>query len=706
MKSFEGQGHFNIAQHEGAAMTKDETLLTPQSLQAMNYFKLLAYAQDNDPQLLAIIREIKLENLKRLDADYFFREYNGEIDANGYLLDKSGSPTSWLPTQIDQTPDIHALVAQQIKNEVMRQRPELASSPEVKKSPDVVNSPELAKARLENVITTESMKQTLRSEADLEKLARMPVFNANFADNLTLDKLVPDTNNEYVERTSTEVRQLEFVSTDAVIGRPMGRVWGEEYDDRKGRTQAIVDNLNASATTSEQSEQIFNLENKTSQRIKLRALETPSGDVFSVQDGTHRVSGIKAAELSQFPAEVTRNTYPGKITTTDSALVKRCERLFELGLASGSITEGVDEKGVNKQTIIITDEKYSWLRNTSSNELGQILKTITKVYPDVREAFAVEGIPKEAFDDPLALDHFLTDEETYKRYLSIIKEKDLDQTAAATKAAPGVLLQNEALGIENNIDYQIDQLIEQPHAQAYLKTLQTELGKETADTEVVKSVLYNFLTRRSSLVEQQNERGETDLVWMKEKFQPQSDWYQKAITAVTNSLEQSGITVNESNGWFGATASERQPNVVPEGKFKVYESIAPGDYAAFMQSLPSLIIQLRTLGTQMGEKISIKTPSTFLSFITHNDSIVVHCDKKQLQPEIQMIIRAWQQKNGISKAARELGRTHFAQDSEKNSFTDKVASHVTTWLKEHQGNFSEEVLAKEALKYAITFSRG
>ena len=55
--------------------------------------------RQSDP---AFAREFEAESLRFLreaDGEWFNREFNGEVDADGYLLDKDGKPTAFLPSQ-------------------------------------------------------------------------------------------------------------------------------------------------------------------------------------------------------------------------------------------------------------------------------------------------------------------------------------------------------------------------------------------------------------------------------------------------------------------------------------------------------------------------------------------------------------------------------------------------------------------------------
>lgn len=54
---------------------------------------------ETNPASNPILQEAALEVLKEKDPDFFFGQYNGEVNADGYLLDRDGNPTSMKPSQ-------------------------------------------------------------------------------------------------------------------------------------------------------------------------------------------------------------------------------------------------------------------------------------------------------------------------------------------------------------------------------------------------------------------------------------------------------------------------------------------------------------------------------------------------------------------------------------------------------------------------------
>lgn len=53
----------------------------------------------NNQEFRKIFEDECLEFLKTKDSEFFYRNYNGDRDDDGYLFDKDGKPTSFLPSQ-------------------------------------------------------------------------------------------------------------------------------------------------------------------------------------------------------------------------------------------------------------------------------------------------------------------------------------------------------------------------------------------------------------------------------------------------------------------------------------------------------------------------------------------------------------------------------------------------------------------------------
>ncbi len=53
---------------------------------------------EDNPEHNKILQEESLKYLKEKESQWFYSEYSGEVDDEGYLLDKNGSKTGFLPS--------------------------------------------------------------------------------------------------------------------------------------------------------------------------------------------------------------------------------------------------------------------------------------------------------------------------------------------------------------------------------------------------------------------------------------------------------------------------------------------------------------------------------------------------------------------------------------------------------------------------------
>jgi predicted nucleotidyltransferase len=230
------------------------------------------------------------------------------------------------------------------------------------------------------------------------------------------------------------------------------------------------------------------------------------------------------------------------------------------------------------------------------------------------------------------------------------------------------------------------------------------------NTDKVSREVYELLTKRAWFQDEKERRGTEEVDWMLREYQPQVEWYRKAVEALDTAYRQSGVETADNPAWFSVTASKRQEGKEAGAKYKVYDTIDMRDYVK-VSELPKLVEKLTAIGSETGESIKIKIPRSFSGFITHNDSIVVHCDHRETCNKALTAISEWKSEQGLQSAERELGRAKIALDGkttsngETGSFSQIVSEHIAQWLDEHKDNYPPEVLAREAVKHAISLSQ-
>jgi hypothetical protein len=202
-----------------------------------------------------------------------------------------------------------------------------------------------------------------------------------------------------LEDTST----FRWVETNKIIGRTganeQGGGWSHEYEARKGRIAEIAKQLSSKAGV----ENVFHQE-KPHERIKLIAINGPQGPMYTVRDGTHRIAGAKAAELSIIPCEVQVQKYPSEQLTRSLDDVADWGRKISRGLIVGTIEVEKDSVGDDLYFLHTESEVLPWMRTTSQAKFLKISQVYEKLYPGSLDKLS---IPRDALIDPIANNYFM-----------------------------------------------------------------------------------------------------------------------------------------------------------------------------------------------------------------------------------------------------------------------------------------------------------
>ena len=203
-----------------------------------------------------------------------------------------------------------------------------------------------------------------------------------------------------------------WVETNKIIGRPFGsryhNGWSFEYDNRKGRAVSVAEKLHSLLLVEDNSkneeivEYIFHID-KSMHRITLDEIEGPSGPMYSVRDGTHRIAGMMLAGLKEIPCNVHKIKYPLENTTDDKEIANNWKKKIDLGLIQGKIETLNDERGI-KYKLMVEKEVLPWIRTHSQNQLIKISQAYEKLYPNSLNNLK---IPREALINPIANNYFM-----------------------------------------------------------------------------------------------------------------------------------------------------------------------------------------------------------------------------------------------------------------------------------------------------------
>lgn len=212
-------------------------------------------------------------------------------------------------------------------------------------------------------------------------------------------------------REATAVLEEEptfsWVETDKIVGRPFGDQnpggWSFEYSGRKGRIVEIAKELSQAEQDEQKIEHIFH-PGKPNERIKLSVLEGPSGPMYSVEDGTHRVAGAMTAELREIPCDVKRIKYPLERITTAENDISDWQKKIELGLIQGKVETSQNDEGKKFYKLVVQEEVLPWIRTTSQSKLINISWLYEKMYPNSLDKL---DVPRDALIDPIANNYFM-----------------------------------------------------------------------------------------------------------------------------------------------------------------------------------------------------------------------------------------------------------------------------------------------------------
>ncbi len=204
---------------------------------------------------------------------------------------------------------------------------------------------------------------------------------------------------------------FHWVETEKIVGRPFGsryeNGWSFEYDNRKGRAVTVAKEISTLLETENNSqkheiiEHIFHPDNKM-QRIKLDKIQGPSGPMYSVRDGTHRLAGIMTAGLEKIPCDVHKMKYPLENRTNDEYVANTWKEKINLGLIQGKV-EMLNDGG-QKYRLIVEREVLPWIRTQSQHQLIEISLMYEQLYPNSLDNLE---IPRDALIDPIANNYFM-----------------------------------------------------------------------------------------------------------------------------------------------------------------------------------------------------------------------------------------------------------------------------------------------------------
>ncbi|MGV8172248.1 MAG: hypothetical protein ACP5OA_06170 [Candidatus Woesearchaeota archaeon] len=236
------------------------------------------------------------------------------------------------------------------------------------------------------------------------------------------------------------------------------------------------------------------------------------------------------------------------------------------------------------------------------------------------------------------------------------------------------------------------------------------LNQKDAKWDVVQMAIRDLLCTRQ--VWDYYIKGEKDMFKLISKgaiYEKHYIVYQSALTDIETEINKNRqmIATRDGSAWFHI---ETSPEMKSKHSFfgfsmKIYATIDVSSVWDVLKYLLKLADLLRQIGIKYNDQINVKIPGSFLSFIKHTDSIVIHYHNHAVKSEIESALKSWLSKYNIKTTRREYDRTEYARDTINSSFSDNVAQTAANLMKHNYGKMSNEALAISGINYAFKMSR-
>jgi len=249
-----------------------------------------------------------------------------------------------------------------------------------------------------------------------------------------------------------------------------------------------------------------------------------------------------------------------------------------------------------------------------------------------------------------------------------------------------------------------------PIVQASKKTLIEILNQKNINWDATQMAIRDLLCTRQAW--DYYIKGEKDMLKLISKgarYEKHYTVYQSALKDIENEINKNRqmVATRDGSAWFHIEAS---PEMQGKRSFfgfsmKIYSTVDVSSVWDVLKYLLRLADSLRQIGIRYNDRINVKIPGSFLSFIKHTDSIVIHYHNHAVKGEIENALKSWLSKYNIRTARREYDRTEYARDTFSTSFSDNAAQTVANLMRQNFGKMSNEALAISGINYAFKISK-
>lgn len=428
---------------------------------------VLADSLSDDPRFKKIVEEASLEYLKTKDSKWFRNSiFSGEVGPSGYLLDKKGKGTNFLPSQnitagLDEVmKNAREIFAYKFPKEFTQYR-----NAEEERMSAKIDKAELARkqkigaenARVLSKVTGKQVR--LRADGKFSVIGRndniMPgdilvtPNDSSSRESLLETKIqgaleeVPDTeklkDENYLSGDTIGIDEFSegedlgvvVVDNNAIVGHADDEdsgSWEPLTESRGALVEKMAQDIRTNSTAQADAAGFeLNAEKQSAPQdaqVNLRRVDGPEGPIFFVKDGADRVAASKLAKMSEMLAKVERAKEPDQITTKDSKRANEWKKMMERGLIEGQVKGPENEEfslKIKKQVLpwCSAERKDFFVANTAYD----------RVYPEAFDKIKSlkkpnKEIPREVFLDKTggALNKYLYKPDELDEYIENLKK--------------------------------------------------------------------------------------------------------------------------------------------------------------------------------------------------------------------------------------------------------------------------------------------
>lgn len=190
------------------------------------------------------------------------------------------------------------------------------------------------------------------------------------------------------------------------------------------------------------------------------------------------------------------------------------------------------------------------------------------------------------------------------------------------------------------------------------------------------------------------------------KYEEHYKIFKHTLNKIQSAKPEGMVITPDGSAWFHI---ETTPNNRDKFSFlgfslKRYVTIDPSSIWDMLKYLLKLAIDIQQIGIRNNDKINIKIPGSFLSFIKHSDSIVIHYNNHESKKDIEKTLQDWLKRYNIKTLKRDYDRAEHARDFIGTSFSDNVAETVLNLMKNNYGKMSNEALVIAGINYGFKIS--